>query len=355
MSAFDSDDEEEIGLLMEGGVRPKNENYLRDTVSQYTDTQFREHFRLSRGVAAYLTQIYAASPAYQENSTGGNGKLGAYEQVLIFLWFAGHQTASFRDVADRFNITISSLFRVNIRLIHFISGLAEEVIRWPSRQEQTTIEASFRRKGFPGVVGAIDGTHVRIDKPAVDPDSYCNRKKYFSVQMQAVCDHQGKIRSVFIGFPGSVHDARVFTRSDFGVNIAAMCGNYIVLGDSAYPCLRNLITPFKDFGRLTRSHKRFNKTLSSCRSVIEHCFGMLKQRFRQLYHCKLRSMENIAHFIRACCVLHNLAVDDNPELTFADPDISEVGDEEVLGHREDEDIPDSSEGVAYRNYLLAAF
>ncbi|KAF6215721.1 hypothetical protein GE061_000053 [Apolygus lucorum] len=175
MSAFDSDDEEEIGLLMEGGVRPKNENYLRDTVSQYTDTQFREHFRLSRGVAAYLTQIYAASPAYQENSTGGNGKLGAYEQVLIFLWFAGHQTASFRDVADRFNITISSLFRVNIRLIHFISGLAEEVIRWPSRQEQTTIEASFRRKGFPGVVGAIDGTHVRIDKPAVDPDSYCNR------------------------------------------------------------------------------------------------------------------------------------------------------------------------------------
>ncbi|KAF6208302.1 hypothetical protein GE061_016756 [Apolygus lucorum] len=80
MSAFDSNDEEEIGLLMEGGVRPKNENYLRDTVSQYTDTQFREYFCLSRGFAAYLTQIYEASPAYQENSTGGNGKLGAYEQ-----------------------------------------------------------------------------------------------------------------------------------------------------------------------------------------------------------------------------------------------------------------------------------
>lgn len=45
--------------------------------------------------------------------------------------------------------------------------------------------------------------------------------------------------------------------------------------------------------------------------MIEHCFGILKQKFRQLYHLKLRSEHDIANFIRACCVLHNLALEDD--------------------------------------------
>lgn len=45
--------------------------------------------------------------------------------------------------------------------------------------------------------------------------------------------------------------------------------------------------------------------LSSGRVAIEHSFGILKQRFRQLYYCKLRGAKKLCHFIRACCVLHN--------------------------------------------------
>lgn len=151
-----------------------------------------------------------------------------------------------------------------------------------------------------------------------------------------------------------MHDARVYSRSDFGQNIVELCDNNVVLADSAYPCLRNLITPFKDFGRLTRDQKRFNKILSSCRSVIEHCFGMMKQRFRQLYHCKLRSMVNIAHFIRACAVLHNLALDDDPEFSCSYPDdVIEPEDDEVADDEEgDQTESDSNEGVVYRNYLV---
>lgn len=71
-----------------------------------------------------------------------------------------------------------------------------------------------------------------------------------------------------------------------------------------------MLTPFKNLGNLTRKQQIYNLKLARSRYIIEHCFGILKQKFRQLYHLKLRGDHCIANFIRACCVLHNLALED---------------------------------------------
>lgn len=81
----------------------------------------------------------------------------------------------------------------------------------------------------------------------------------------------------------------------------------IFLDDAAYPCLPQLITPYRDNGHLTQAQRNFNRMHSQCRISVEHGFGELKQRFRQLYFLKLRNMEFIVKFILVCCVLHNLA------------------------------------------------
>nr|CAI5859964.1 unnamed protein product [Callosobruchus analis] len=50
---------------------------------------------------------------------------------------------------------------------------------------------SFEQKaGFPNVIGAIDGTHIKIRKPKTDSESYINRKGFYSVNLQAVCNLQ---------------------------------------------------------------------------------------------------------------------------------------------------------------------
>ncbi|KAJ8926234.1 hypothetical protein NQ314_021422 [Rhamnusium bicolor] len=162
--------------------------------------------------------------------------------------------------------------------------------------------------GRNGVIGAIDMSHIKIDKPSNDPDSYLNRKHFFSIQLQVVCDHRRKIRDVFVGYPGSVHDSRVFRTSPLYETLGEKCGNNYLLGDSGYPCMRHLLTPYRDSGNLNRRQNNFNLKLSKNRYVIEHCFGIMKQKFRQLYHIKLRSIPDIVHFIRACCVLHNMGI-----------------------------------------------
>ncbi|KAJ8953818.1 hypothetical protein NQ318_006666 [Aromia moschata] len=85
--------------------------------------------------------------------------------------------------------------------------------------------------------------------------------------MQVVCDHIRKIRDVFIGYPGSVHDARVFRNSPLCANLAEMCGQYVLLGDSAYP-LKALLVPFKDRGQLTE--RQINYNIQLAKKSINH-------------------------------------------------------------------------------------
>ena len=67
--------------------------------------------------------------------------------------------------------------------------------------------------GFPQAVGAIDGSHIPIIRPDESASDYYNRKGYYSVIMQAMVDFHGLFMDVYIGWPGKVHDARVFANS----------------------------------------------------------------------------------------------------------------------------------------------
>lgn len=76
-------------------------------------------------------------------------------------------------------------------------------------------------------IGAIDGSHIRIDKQIQDLDSYINRKQYFSLHMQGTVNQNMKFIDVFVGFPGLVHDARVFKNSSLYRDLRDICEGYI--------------------------------------------------------------------------------------------------------------------------------
>lgn len=134
--------------------------------------------------------------------------------MYTFLWFVGHEVSSYRDCANRFNLSLSILFDIITRVSDYLIDIAPQHIHWPNEEEREITKTYFQNvKGFPNIIGCIDGTHIRIDRPKESPESYYNRKDFFSIQMQIVCNHERKIINVFIGFPGSVHDAKVFRNS----------------------------------------------------------------------------------------------------------------------------------------------
>ena len=76
------------------------------------------------------------------------------------------------------------------------------------------IEGFVAMKGFPRVLGAIDGCHIPIKAPNFCPENYVNRKGFHSVILRAICDNQMLFTDCYVGWPGAVHDARVFRNSD---------------------------------------------------------------------------------------------------------------------------------------------
>ena len=206
------------------------------------------------------------------------------------------------------------------RVIEQLEHMSKEVIKWPSGSQQSDIISGFEKhSGFPGTTGAIDGTHIYIKAPTEYGDTYINRKKRHSIVLQAVCDHNMSFIDCFAGYPGSVHDARVLRNSPLYSDAQLDCakwfpGNSHLLGDAAYPIKKWLMVPFRDNGHLSAKQKVFNTKLSSTRCVVERSFALLKGRFRRLKMLEMNRTDLIPQCILACCVLHNICIQENDEM-----------------------------------------
>lgn len=124
----------------------------------------------------------------------------------------------------------------------------------------------------------------------------------------AVCRDDFAFTNIFVGFPGRVHDSRVLSNSPLFENGHEVCHPYHLLGDSAYPNISWILTPFRNTQNLTAQMTRYNTTHSSMRIKIEQAFGMLKGRFRRLKYLDQNSMETICYTICTACVMHNICI-----------------------------------------------
>ncbi|KAK8785699.1 hypothetical protein V5799_007934 [Amblyomma americanum] len=316
--------------------RNRVSGYFQNVTSRYFDFEFKKLFRLSRETCDLVCERFRRSSSYPK-AVSGRRKISAEETILIALSYIGNQS-SMNSVADRFDVTESSVVLCLRRVLDFLMDISDEVIAWPDDAELACSKARFLSesggKGPRNTVGCIDGSHVEIAKPEDSTASYINRKKWPSIILQGICNDQNKFLDVFIGFPGSAHDARVLKESPFFAEATSKCGDDYILGDSAYPLLPWLLTPYRDNGSSFPSwKKKFNKYHSQQRVAIENTFGLVKQRFRRLYLIDAKSILQCCKIVMGACVLHNLC---NAERDFIaeladNPHIDDVGnnDEDI--------------------------
>ena len=95
--------------------------------------------------------------------------------------------------------------------------------------------------------------------------------------MQGLVDHRGHFMNINIGWPGRVHDARVFSNSsiynmgeqetlfpDIPMIICGTSVPLVILDDPAYPLLFWVMKAFQDNGSLTAEQKKFNSKSCIC-------------------------------------------------------------------------------------------
>ncbi|KAK6056947.1 hypothetical protein COOONC_05540 [Cooperia oncophora] len=99
-------------------------------------------------------------------------------------------------------------------LVH--PDILQQFIKFKPEDEQWCRARSneFARTGkMSNVIGAVDGTLVRIRTPAVDGYQYVSRKGTSCLNVCVIADAVGRILYVNTGSPGSVHDATVWRNS----------------------------------------------------------------------------------------------------------------------------------------------
>ena len=187
------------------------------------------------------------------------------------------------------------------------------------REKVRIINAFKERSKMPNVLGAIDGTHIKIRASKENKRDYFSRYHQYDVICQGIVDSKTKFIDVVAGFPGSMHDSRVLRNTPIcrlidsgfktpvmsveGINIAP----YLV-GDRAYPISKSILKPFSD-STTNPEEQNFNKELSRARVAVECAFGLLKSRFRILNKAMEDSLKIVNKTIVACCVLHSICID----------------------------------------------
>ena len=158
-----------------------------------------------------------------------------------------------------------------------------------------------------------------MSAPSGQHTDFYNRKGWYSIIIQAVVDHSYLFRDVYIGWPGSVHDARIVGHSSLykkaiagsilnGAPINLNCQDVVpyIIGDSAYPLLPWLMKPFPHHASLTPAQRHFNNRISRARIVVENAFGRLKARWRRLLKQNEMNVANVPAVVHSCCILHNM-------------------------------------------------
>ncbi|XP_050514882.1 putative nuclease HARBI1 [Diabrotica virgifera virgifera] len=279
----------------------------------FSDNHFISLYRLTKDMAHYLIDqlLPHMNNSLHPNAVDPRTRIFA---ALFFFANGSYQRVIGHSHAERMGQTTVSkcIKEVSDLIVH---NLSNTWIEFPVTAEaKLAIKTGFMETSqFPGVIGAIDCTHVAILAPRIEEHNYINRKGYHSKNIQLICDSKLVILNVNPRYAGASHDAYIWRRSAIRQELhdcyEAGDTNSWLLGDSGYPLEPWLMTPVQNAADGT-PERRYNFRHASARNVIERCNGVLKNRFRCLLgERRLRyDPEKVGTIAVACCVLHNICV-----------------------------------------------
>uniref|UniRef100_A0A8C2JJH1 Putative nuclease HARBI1 n=1 Tax=Cyprinus carpio TaxID=7962 RepID=A0A8C2JJH1_CYPCA len=252
---------------------------------QYTTEELYVRLRFGKADIEYLVNLLR--PKLQHRTQRSHG-LSVEDQILIALRFYACGTF-YQVVGDYMGVVKSAVCDVVRDVSIALASLVNEFVSFPKDNQIAQAKRSFfLLRNMPNTIGAIDCTH------------FINRKGRHSINVQLVCDADLIITNCVVKWPGSVHDAQSALYRELQTNQP----DGIILGDSAYPLLPWLMTPF--LAATTPAQACFNTAHCKTRCAIERLNGVLKRRFACLNYLRVEP-QGACNIILACIVLHNIA------------------------------------------------
>ena len=150
---------------------------------ELSDVELIREYRMPK---AAILELCAILQNDLESKYQGERILTVQEQVLISLKLLA--SGSFQNsTKDNINVSQPTVSCVLNKFMKSLISYKERFIQMPSVTDIPKVKQQFYSKAcFPGVIGAIDCTHVALIAPKDDEHLYVNRKHTHSINIQ-VC------------------------------------------------------------------------------------------------------------------------------------------------------------------------
>lgn len=163
-------------------VRPRIDVY-----TYYDEDEFKRRYRMSKELSGMLYNLIDGPNSLDPIAVRENFTIPGITKLLIALRF--YATGCFNEaLGDLFGVSKSSACDIVSEVSYIIAmKMGKQYVIMPSnRNEILEAKARFYRfQRFPLLIGAVDGTHIRIHSlGGDDAEYYRNRKQYFSINAQ---------------------------------------------------------------------------------------------------------------------------------------------------------------------------
>lgn len=245
---------------------------------------------------------------------------------ITLRWLAG---GSYLDLAMAHHVSVSSVYNHIDNTISAIDTVLR--LHFPYN-DKTWLERSslgFSRNGrspISGCCAALDGIAIKIAEPASrdvpNPSTYYNRKGFFALNIQALCDSSYRFLFVSALTPGSTHDSTALSMSSLSSLVSreesGLLDKYWIAADEAYVCTKRIICPWPG-KNLSIEKDCFNYWQSSARIHIEQAFGILVARWGIFWRPMRIRISKSAKVVAVCCKLHNFIIDNSDTTAVPQP------------------------------------
>ncbi|PNF20006.1 hypothetical protein B7P43_G06636, partial [Cryptotermes secundus] len=289
---------------------------------------YRNYFRMSEGTFDKLLRM--GERFLIRKDTNMRESLPVNERLAVTLRYL----ATGRNFEDLTCLAVMSPATISVAVVETCKVLIyilQEYMKFPTTPGEwvNTVSDFGHLHQFWNTVGAIDGKHIAIKKPAKSGSLYYNYKRFFIVLL-AVVNATKEFIMVDAGMNGRISDGGVLYYSKFGELLEQRALNlpkptpllntaenfpYVFVADEAFALDVNLIKPYS-WKFLNEAEHEFNNRLSRARVVVENTFGILAFKFGVFQKPISLESQKAKTITMACCYLHNFLAKESNQVYF---------------------------------------
>lgn len=167
--------------------RPHGEVFWSNVLANFDDEQWVDHFRMSRSTFEFLLAL--VEEKLRRKSTRWRKALEPRRRLAIVLWWYA-TPSEYRTISCLFGVGLSTVCTLVRQVTSALSTvILKQFISLPEGEILQNTLRGFAGRGYPMCAGAIGVTHIPISSPRENPAAYFNNRKWHSIILQAVLDH----------------------------------------------------------------------------------------------------------------------------------------------------------------------